>query len=62
MGYEEAVRLARAPTDWTEGGRVHNWRNHIGDRIRLIWETFTEDQKVGLILDADERASNESWD
>lgn len=47
---------------WDEGGRVHNWRNHVGDRARGLWHTFTDEQKIALALDADELASHEEWE
>ncbi len=47
---------------WDEAGRVHDWRNHVGEGVRDLWPTFTPEQRVALALDADERASNEEWD
>lgn len=47
---------------WNKAGRVHDWRNHVGERVQAIWETFTLEQKVALAEDADERASGEHWD
>lgn len=47
---------------WDEAGRVHDWRNHVGENVKAIWHTFTDEQKLALAEDADERASNEHWD
>lgn len=47
---------------WEEATRVHDWRNHIGGRIKGMWETFTQEQKFALVEDADERASAEHWE
>ena len=48
--------------DWAAGGRVHNWRNHVGQWARGIWATLTPGQRNALWMDAEERASNEDWD
>ena len=49
-------------TDWQEGGRVHNWRNHIGEKTKAVWNTFSIEQKRALAEDADELAGREEWD
>lgn len=56
---EEALR---SPMDWDEGGRVHNWRNYVGERMQALWETFTDDQKKAIAVDAYEISSREHWD
>lgn len=56
---EEALEV---PVDWEKGGRVHNWRNHIGSATKEIWLTFNEQQKIALCKDAFESASYEPWD
>lgn len=48
--------------DWSRAGRVHDWRNHVGERVRAIWPTLTPDQRTALALDAGERASDEEWE
>jgi len=48
--------------NWAEGGRVHNWRNHVGERAKALWHTFTDEQKAALAEDAEERAGYENWD
>jgi hypothetical protein len=50
------------PQPWGEGGRVHNWRNHVGCRVQSIWDTFTDTQKIAIAGDADDEAGNEEWD
>jgi hypothetical protein len=47
---------------WNEAGRVHDWRNHVGDAIKELWFTFTDVQKQAIWEDACERASSEHWD
>lgn len=50
------------PMDWSEGGRVHNWRNHVGHHTRAKWHSFTDEQKIAIAADADEKAGREHWD
>ncbi len=52
---------ARDPK-WNRAGRVHDWRNHVPEHIRAIWDTFTEEQRFALVKWADECASAEEWD
>ena len=47
---------------WAGAGRVHEWRNYVGERTRVLWATFTDDQLLALAADADERAGSEDWD
>ena len=51
-----------SPMDWDEGGRVHNWQNHIVPRVRALWPTLTDDLKILLASDAQDRADDEEWD
>lgn len=53
---------AIAPIDWDEGGQVHNWRNHVGKNVRLLWDTFTAQQKIAIAHDSDDRAGAEIWE
>lgn len=48
--------------DWSEGGRIHNWRNHVGEHTRAIWHTLTPEQKVAIARDAEGDASAEEWE
>ena len=48
--------------DWEEAGRVHNWRNHISQELRDMWDAFSIDQKRAIAENADEIASREEWD
>lgn len=47
---------------WSEAGKVHDWRNHVSERLRVIWETFSLGQKLALYMDAKDRADAEEWD
>jgi len=42
--------------------KVHDWRNYISVEVRLIWNTFTDEQKQALARQADDIASAEHWD
>lgn len=48
--------------DFSNCRRVHDWKNHVGDNTKVIWHTFTEDQKKALYLDAEFLADREEWD
>lgn len=47
--------------NWDDGGRVHNWRNYVSPELRLIWNTFTLEQKRVLCDAFDELAGRENW-
>ena len=47
---------------WEHAGRVHDWRNHVGEEVQKIWDTFTPEQRMVLAAHAAERASNEEWE
>lgn len=61
---------ARAGADpqWGDTGathrfrRVHDWRSHVPDEVRLIWHTFSPEQRTALVNWADDLASSEIWD
>ena len=48
--------------NFAAAGKVHDWRNYIGERTRNMWGTFSIEQRLALALDASDRASNEDWD
>ncbi len=47
---------------WDKATKVHDWRNHVSENVKALWETFTEEQKYALVEQADDQASNEHWD
>lgn len=57
-----AVEATKTPIDWDEGGRYHNWRNHVGDNVKAIWDTLTDPAKIAIARDADELAGREEWE
>lgn len=42
--------------------RVHDWRNYVGQRVKAMWVSFSDEQRLALALDASEFASHEKWD
>ena len=62
---KEAIVTA-TPTDylspnWASYEMAHCWRNHVSDRIRVMWDTFTADQKAAIALSAAELAYAKVW-
>jgi hypothetical protein len=51
-----------AAPDWSNTGRVHDWKNYITDEVREMWNTFTDAQKQAIARQADKTASSEYWD
>lgn len=48
--------------DWSNKGKVHNWRNYVSDELKRIWPTFTSEQKR-VVAEAMRDASDmEDWD
>lgn len=50
--------------DWTPPRLkyVHDWRAYIGEELRAIWPTFSEQQKLTIARNAQNLADNEVWD
>lgn len=48
--------------DWDKRERVHCWRNYISEPVRLIWWTFTKEQKQALAEMLQEVADAEHWE
>jgi hypothetical protein len=48
--------------DWNSGGRVHNWKNYVGEATMAIWPTLTHEQRYAIYADYDRMASCEDWD
>lgn len=42
--------------------RIHDWRNHVGERTQKLWDTFSHEQRLAIAMDAEDAASNEEWD
>lgn len=48
--------------EWDKAGKIHDWRNYIGQAVREIWDTFTPRQKSVLVQAAQAQADREEWD
>lgn len=51
-----------AEPHFDEAGKVHDWRNHVGEQTKAMWLTFTPEQRRAIAADADEAAGREAWD
>lgn len=71
--YDIPGKIGGGPFQWRHEGtsadplfsqarRVHDWRNYIGDRVRSIWATLTDEQRAAIADDADDLAGAEDWD
>ena len=47
--YRAAVRAEWMVPDWTVRG---DWRDHVSERVRALWGTFTEEQREALFEQA----------
>lgn len=59
--YGEAPSDWESP-DWQSLSVVHEWKRYVSDRVRELWHSFTDEQKIALAQQADEIASKEEWD
>lgn len=48
--------------EFDDAGRVHDWRNYVGENVKTIWKSFTHEQRCNIAADADYLASREDWD
>lgn len=48
--------------DWDSGGRVHNWKNHVGENVRALWNTLSDEVRLAIAHDAEVKAGNEEWE
>lgn len=48
--------------NWSEYRKTHCWRNHVGEEVIVLWETFSLTQKRALAKHAEELASAEEWE
>ena len=62
MNDRVAAEAVLMPQPWSEGGRVHNWRNYVGFRTRHMWDDLSDSQKVAIATDADDLADKEDWE
>ena len=60
--YEKLREQWASNPEWDKAGRVHDWRNYISEKVQSIWGTFTLEQQIALMDQADDRAGSEIWD
>lgn len=48
--------------DFENAGRIHDWRNYVGENVRSIWSKLDMETRAAIALDAYERANDEDWD
>lgn len=48
--------------EWDKAGKVHDWRNHVPQNVRNLWDTFTIIQLKALYAWAYNLAMEERWD
>lgn len=50
-----------ADPEWDNAGLVHDWKNHIGEHVQKLWESFSDEQKAAIAEHADDMAEAEEW-
>lgn len=55
-------RVPPLDPEWDKAERVHDWRNHVGERTKEVWQTLTLEQRRAVYLDAEEMSSREEWE
>lgn len=46
---------------WDDGGRTHNWRNHVSDEMKERWDELSELAQRLIYEQADNLAAREEW-
>lgn len=41
--------------------KAHDWRNHVPEAIRDIWDNLTERERRLVMIACERAANNESW-
>ena len=47
---------------WDEAGRVHDWRNHVPEEIKILWDALTWEAREVAFFMACQEADMEVWD
>jgi len=61
-GNPNAILQKLNSPNWNEGGRVHNWRNHIPEVVEKCWEQLPLAARVVAYVMAEKQASMEEWE
>ena len=48
--------------DWTNKGKVHDWKNYANDGLIEIWDNFTQEQKRVIAKNLQDVADQEKWE
>lgn len=48
-------------TDFEAASPTSDWRNYVGDGVRVLWPTFNDQQRAAIAMFADEMAGREDW-
>lgn len=48
--------------EWDQRDRVHDWRNHVPEVIRLIWDDLGLEARCTAFVMASEKANAEEWE
>lgn len=47
---------------WVEASKCHDWRNHINDAVKAVWDDLPVMARLVAYIHACEQARNEKWD
>jgi hypothetical protein len=45
-----------------KAGRIHDWRNYVGEHVRARWETIPIELRAAIAADAQTLADREDWE
>lgn len=51
-----------ANPDWNNKNRVHDWKNYVREELKVMWPSFTLEQRRVIAENMDNIASDEGWD
>ena len=58
----DAQIAAREDPEFDKAGKVHDWRNHVGEQCQRKWPTFSLDVRLAIATDAQVMAEAEEWE
>lgn len=56
------LHAALADPGFAAADKVHDWRNHVGERTQAIWASLSVEQRGAIAADAQDTADCEEWD
>ncbi len=48
--------------EWEKADRVHDWRNHVPNHVKLAWSSFSKEVRQHMFAWARAEAARERWD